>query len=284
MAARRKARGKIKERWVVKAGSNAICSGGPMLIRAWMQQVAHLRKRHGVEVVWVTSGAIATAIDFMGSPLKAKRTSARSPAQHTIAQKQALAAIGQPLVLDLYTMGLRAQGLGAAQVLLTYEDLADGTRRGNFQNTLEQLLEWRITPVLNENDAVATQEIRFGDNDSLSARVARVIGADRLVILTDVEGLFDSDPRKNPAARLVSELKSVSSGAIRKLEKESSVKGRGGTSRGTGGMLSKLMAAKLASDNGVQTHLVKGDEANVLVEIANGHRVGTTIYSRKKKR
>lgn len=262
-----------KERWVVKAGSNMICSGGPMLIRAWMQQVAHLRKRSQIEVIWVTSGAIATAVDFLNEPMKAKRS---------VTQKQALAAIGQPLVLDLYTMGLRAQGLGAAQVLLTYEDLADGTRRENFQNTIEQLLEWKITPVLNENDAVATQEIRFGDNDSLSARVARAVGADRLVILTDVEGLYDSDPRKNPAARLVPELRSVTAGQVRKLAKES--KGKGGTARGTGGMLSKLMAAKLASDAGVRTHLVKGDESNVLVELATGANVGTTIHSRKKRR
>lgn len=272
MAVKRKSR-KIKERWIVKAGSNLICSGGPMLIRAWMQQVSRLRKRHSIEVIWVTSGAIATAVDFLNEPMGAKRT---------IAQKQALAAIGQPLVLDLYTLGLRSQGLGAAQVLLTYEDLADTTRRGNFQNTIEQLLEWRITPILNENDAVATQEIRFGDNDSLSARVARVIGADRLVILTDVDGLYDSDPRKHPTARLVSELSSVSSAQIKKLEKESH--GRAGTTRGTGGMLSKLMAAKLASDSGVRTHLVKGDEANVLVEIAAGNRIGTVIHPRKKKR
>jgi glutamate 5-kinase len=274
-------RKKKSERWVVKAGSNLICSGGPMLIRAWMQQVAHLRKRHHVEVIWVSSGAIATAVDFMGEPSGAKRS---------IAQKQALAAIGQPLVLDLYAVGLRVQGLGAAQVLLTYEDLADKNRRGNFQNTIEQLLEWKITPVLNENDAVATQEIRFGDNDSLSARVARVVGADRLVILTDVEGLYDSDPRKNPAARLLPELKSVSSGRIRNLEKDGMGKGKkkerapGGTPRGTGGMLSKLMAAKLASDGGVPTHLVKGDETNILLEIAAGHPFGTLVHARKKKR
>ncbi len=271
---------KIKERWIVKAGSNMVCSGGPMLIRAWMQQVSQLRKRHGIEVVWVTSGAIASAIDVMetGKPTSRKRT---------LAEKQALSAIGQPLVLDLYTLGLRAQGLGAAQVLLTYEDLADAHRRENFQNTIEQLLEWKITPILNENDAVATQEIRFGDNDSLSARVARSIGAHRLVILTDVEGLFDSDPRANPAARLVSELTSVTAGQIRglaneaKLAERAAAKKRGATpSRGTGGMLSKMMAAKIASDSGVQTHLVKGDEPNVLLEIAAGSALGTLIHGR----
>jgi glutamate 5-kinase len=274
MAKRRATRKKkTVERWIIKAGSNIISSGGPMLIRAWMQQVAHLRKRRQIEVVWVTSGAISTAVDFLGEAPKKKRS---------IAEKQALAAIGQPLVLDLYTMGLRAQGLGAAQVLLTYEDLSDSTRRENFQNTIEQLLKWKITPVLNENDAVATQEIRFGDNDLLSARVARVIRADRLIILTDVEGLFDSDPRKNPAARLVPELTGVAPSAIRRLQKES--KGQAGTSHGTGGMLSKLMAAKFASDQGVRTHLVRGDEQNVLLGLAAGHRIGTVVNPRKKRR
>ncbi len=262
---------KITERWIVKAGSNMIVSGGPMLIRAWMQQVSVLRKKYGIEVIWVTSGAIATAVEFMSD------RSGFNRGKRTLAEKQALSAIGQPLVLDLYTMGLQAQGLGAAQVLLTYEDLADSKRRENFQNTIEQLLEWRVTPILNENDAVATQEIRFGDNDSLSARVAKSLSAKRLVILTDVEGLFESDPRTNPTARLVPELKRVSPALIKSMGKSGA-----GTQRGTGGMLSKLMAAKIASDNGVRTHLVKGDEANILTELAQGHLHGTVIYGRRK--
>lgn len=274
-------KGRIRERWIVKAGSNMICSGGPMLIRAWMQQVATLRKRHGIEVVWVTSGAIASAVDVMD------RKVLRAGKARTLAEKQALSAIGQPLVLDLYTIGLRTQGLGAAQVLLTYEDLADANRKQNFQNTIEQLLQWRVTPILNENDAVATQEIRFGDNDSLSARVARAVGANRLVILTDVEGLFDSDPRKNPQARLISELKSVTAGQIRKLTTEAKANAKRSrasreVSRGTGGMLSKIIAAKIASDSGVRTHLVKGDETNVLLEIASGHLLGTTIHGKTR--
>lgn len=260
-----------------------ICSGGPMLIRAWMQQVATLRKRHGIEIVWVTSGAIASAVEVID------RKVLRAGKARTLAEKQALSAIGQPLVLDLYTIGLRTQGLGAAQVLLTYEDLADANRKQNFQNTIEQLLEWRVTPILNENDAVATQEIRFGDNDSLSARVARAVGANRLVILTDVEGLFDSDPRKNPEARLVSDLKSVTMGLVRKLATEANASGKRARpgreiSRGTGGMLSKIIAAKIASDSGVQTHLVKGDETNVLLEIALGHRLGTTIHGKARRK
>lgn len=262
---------KIKERWIVKAGSNMICSGGPMLIRSWMQQVSILRKKHGIEVIWVTSGAIATAVDFMvdrGGFSRKKRT---------LSEKQALSAIGQPLVLELYTIGLHAQGLGAAQVLLTYEDLADTTRRENFQNTIEKLLDWKVTPILNENDAVATQEIRFGDNDSLSARVAKAVSAKRLIILTDVDGLYETDPRIDPTARLVPELKTISPKLIREMSKSA------GSDRGTGGMLSKLIAAKLASDNGIRTHLVKGDESNVLIELAAGHMHGTVIYGRKKR-
>jgi glutamate 5-kinase len=255
-----------------------IVSGGPMLIRAWMQQVSLLRKKHRIEVVWVTSGAIATAIEFVtgrnGSRVKLAK-------KRTLSEKQALSAIGQPLVLDLYALALQSQGSGGAQVLLTYEDLADAKRRQNFQNTIEQLLTWGITPVLNENDAVATQEIRFGDNDSLSARVARVMGADRLVILTDVEGLYDSDPRKNSTARLVTELNGVPPKTLRKLESES---GRGGTSRGTGGMYSKLLASKIASDAGIDTHLVKGDEPNVLLEVAAGRAIGTRIQGRKARK
>lgn len=266
---------KIRERWVVKAGSNMICSGGPMLIRAWMQQISHLRKLHGIEVIWVTSGAIATASDFMLGRSTFKK------GKRTLAEKQALSAIGQPLILDLYTLGLHIQGLAAAQVLLTYDDLADKTRKTNFQNTLEQLLEWQVTPILNENDAVATQEIRFGDNDSLSARVARAMSADRLVILTDVRGLFDSDPRKNPKANLVTDLSGVTPALIRKVGGESSKGAKGGTSRGTGGMYSKLMAAKIASDHGIVTHLVKGDDANVLVELFEGRSIGTRIAGKK---
>jgi len=251
-----------------------ICSGRPILIRAWMQQVSILRKKYGIEVIWVTSGAIATAVDFMIDRGKFSR------GKRTLAEKQALSAIGQPLVLDLYTLGLHSQGLAAAQVLLTYEDLADKTRRENFQNTVEQLLEWNVTPILNENDAVATQEIRFGDNDSLSARVAKAVSADRLIILTDVEGLYESDPRTNPSARLVPVLTSISPKLIKKVEQDSKV----GTARGTGGMHSKLLAAKLASDNGVRTHLVKGDELNILVEIALGNLHGTTVQGKRRKK
>lgn len=263
---------KTKYRWVIKAGSQMICQGGPLLIRSWMSQVAQLRKKYKVEVIWVTSGAIATAVD---------RTDFKKT-DKTLAEKQALSAIGQPMIMDLYHLALQTQGLMGAQVLLTYEDLADANRRQNFQNTIEQLLEWGITPIINENDAVATQEIKFGDNDSLSARVAAVMKADRLAILTDVEGLFESDPRKNPSARLITELDSIKPAFLQKLQKESGFKG--GTQRGTGGMFSKISAAKLATQSGVETWLVKGDETNILLDVAQERRVGTRIYSKRRSK
>jgi glutamate 5-kinase len=255
----------IKSRWVVKAGSNMICSGGPMLIRAWMAQVAELRRKEKIEVIWVSSGAIATAVD---------RTQFHKK-KRTLSEKQALSAIGQPLVMDLYNMALQTQGLLGAQVLLTYKDLSALPQRKNLENTMKQLLSWGVTPILNENDAVATEEIRFGDNDSLSARIAKTMGADRLIILTDVEGLYDSDPRKNKKAKRISELDGVSNSLIKSVSEKSGP--AAGSSRGTGGMASKLGAAKLATDAGIETWLVKGDSPQVLLQIAKNQSIGTRI-------
>jgi glutamate 5-kinase len=261
---------KVKSRWVVKAGSNMICSGGPMLIRAWMAQVAQLRRDHGVEIIWVSSGAIASAME---------RTQFKKT-KRTLSEMQALSAIGQPMVMDLYNVALQTQGCLSAQVLLTYFDLSHPHQKKNLQNTIEQLLTWDVTPIINENDTVATEEIRFGDNDSLSARIAKAMKADRLVVLTDVNGLYDSDPRKNPKAKLVPELERVTPSLLKKVG--AAGKG-GGTSRGTGGMFSKLSAAKLASDSGIETILVKGDESQVLLRIAGKESIGTRIGGKKRR-
>ena len=249
------------KRWVVKSGSNMVCSGGPLLIRSWMQQVGMLRREHDIEVIWVTSGAISSAVD---------RTQFKKN-NRTLAEKQALSAIGQPIVMDLFNLALHAQGLLGGQILLTSDDLNDKTRRGCFKNTIEKLLDWNVTPVLNENDAVANEEIKFGDNDSLSAKVAICTQAERLVILTDVEGLYDADPRKNPDAQLIRKLTEVNSQLLSKTEPA------GGTSRGTGGMYSKLMAAETAASEEIQTWLVKGDLPSVLLLVAENQPVGTQI-------
>ncbi|MEW6055098.1 MAG: glutamate 5-kinase [Bdellovibrionota bacterium] len=260
-------RSKKKELWVVKSGSNLICTGGPLLIRAWMQQVAELKKRKRISIVWVTSGAIASAIERTGRRKKKK-----------LSEKQALSAIGQPIVMELYDLALRANGLLGAQILLTYDDLANEKRRQNFKNTVFQLLDWGIIPVLNENDAISTEEIQFGDNDSLSARVAATLRADRLVILTDVEGLYESDPAKNPKARLIESLPSVTQEVLRKASPSSH------SGRGRGGMFSKVKAAQFASRNGVTSWIVRGDKNAALLRIAEDAAIGTKISRQRAKR
>ncbi|MDZ4676667.1 MAG: glutamate 5-kinase [Oligoflexia bacterium] len=254
-------------RWVIKAGSQIVCDGGPVLLRSWMQQLLTLRRQHQIEVIWVTSGAIASAVE--------RTEFSKTRADWSLFEKQALSAIGQPMLMDLYNIALNATGLVGAQVLLTYKDLSDPKRRLNFKHTVEQLMKWKVVPIINENDAVATDEIKFGDNDSLSAKVAAVTGAERLIILTDVEGLYDMDPMKYKNAKLIETLNSVSS----KLLKEVGLSSK--SSRGTGGMFSKLKAAKEAGSKGITTQLIKGDLQAGLTRIAQGENVGTVI-SRSK--
>ncbi len=251
-------------RWVVKAGSQMVCEGGALLMRTWMQQVARLRKSHGIEVIWVTSGAIASAAE--------RRDFNRR--KRTLPEKQALSAIGQPMVMDLYNLALNAAGLMGAQVLLTAGDMRDPERRVNLQNTLEKLLEWKAVPILNENDAVATAEIKFGDNDTLSALIAKMMRAERLVLLTDVDGLFDADPKRDQRARLIPYKHSVTNAELAPLKRSAA------GARGTGGMYSKLLAAKNASSAGIVTHLVRGDHPNNLLTIADGQPLGTQVGGR----
>jgi glutamate 5-kinase len=236
-----------------------VCGGGPLIIRAWMEQVALLKKKHNIEVIWVTSGAIASAVE---------RTDFSRP-QKTLPEKQALSAIGQPMVMDLYNIALNANGLIGAQVLLTAGDMREIKRRRNLQNTLEKLLEWHAVPVLNENDAVSTDEIKFGDNDSLSSQIARMMGAERLILLTDVEGLYDSDPKKSKNAQLIIYRKRPTPADLKSAGRQA------GSSRGTGGMYSKILAAQNALKSGIITHLVKGDHALNLLHLAEGLPLGT---------
>lgn len=237
-----------------------VCSGGPVLVRAWMAQLAQLKKQHGTEVIWVTSGAIALAMDRTDFDRDKKK----------LPQKQALSAIGQPMVMDLYNLALNATGQLGAQVLLTAGDMKDPTRRRNLQNTLQQLLDWKAVPILNENDAVATEEIKFGDNDSLSAKIAVMMGAERLILLTDVDGFCEADPKKDATVRPVSHLAKVTNLHLRKA-------GKTGSSVGTGGMYSKLLAAGFAAKHGLVAHLIKGDLPHNLLAIASGLKLGTQV-------
>jgi glutamate 5-kinase len=253
-------------RWVIKAGSKMVCDGGPLLMRAWMQQVARLRKKYGIEVIWVTSGAIAWAV---------ARTNFKK-AKRTLPQKQALSAIGQPLVMDQYNLALQSSNLLGSQVLLTAGDMKDSERRKNLQNTLSELLRWKVIPILNENDAVATEEIRFGDNDSLASKVAVMMKAERLVLMTDVDGLFDSDPNKNSKAKLIPYRQRIGKADFALADRKVISK------VGTGGMYSKLIAADSANRAGITTHLVRGDAPNNLLQIATGLSIGTQFGGRRE--
>ncbi len=245
----------------MKAGSRMVCEGGPLLMRSWMQQVAELRTKYNIEIIWVTSGAIAWAT---------QRTNFKSK-QRTLPQKQALSAIGQPLVMDQYNLALAATNLLGSQVLLTAGDMKDPVRKRNLQNTLNEILNWKVIPILNENDAVATEEIKFGDNDALASQVAIMMKAQKLILLTDVEGLYDGDPKSNPRASLITYRKKISKTEFAMAPSTAKSK------QGTGGMFSKLNAAHLASQKGIVTHLVKGDVAKNLIRVAEGENIGTQI-------
>jgi len=258
------------QRWVVKAGSKMVCAGGQPLIKKWMQQVAVLRDKYNIEIIWVTSGAIAWA---------AANTKFVSVAtKRTLPQKQALSSIGQPLVMGQYNLALKKVKMLGSQVLLTAGDMKDLTRRKNLQNTLNELLRGGVLPILNENDAVATAEIRFGDNDSLASQVAVMMRAQRLVLLTDVDGLYDDDPKINAKAQLIPYRKKVSRAELHLAHPEAK------SAQGTGGMYSKLLAAQRAGKAGIVTHMVRGDLPENLLAIAKGRLIGTQIGGKSDKK
>lgn len=252
-------------RWVVKAGSKMVCEGGALLLRSWMQQVFDLKRLHNVEVIWVTSGAIAWATQRTGFDSK----------KRTLPQKQALSAIGQPLIMDQYNLALHATGLTGAQVLLTAGDIENRAHKKNLKNSLTELLKWNVVPILNENDAVATEEIQFGDNDNLAARVAIMMQAERLVLLTDVDGLFDADPKSTPKAELIPYCAKILPSHMQLTHKKNK------SQQGTGGMYSKLLAAHRAQQKKIVTHLVRGDLPKNLLDLALGHHLGTQVGGRR---
>lgn len=250
---------KGKQRWVVKVGSAALIEGGPLLLRAWVLQLARLKKEFNIEVIWVTSGAIASARFRTGKKMQ------------KLTDKQALSAIGQPILMDSYNLALQTQGLIGSQVLLTYFDLQHRSQKNNLKSTLSTLLSWNVIPILNENDAVATEEIQFGDNDLLSAKVAGLMEVDRLLILTNVDGLFDKNPDKHKDAKLIHHLPRVTQKHLEQLDP------RAISAVGRGGMYSKMRAALYAQKHGIGTWLLKADVPDVLIRIARDEEVGTRI-------
>ena len=250
---------------VVKVGSSLVTNEGRGLdvqaIARWAAQVARLHQE-GKRCILVSSGAIAAGMQRLGW--------SRRP--HSMHELQAAAAVGQMGLAQCYESCFRDHGLSTAQVLLTHADMADRQRYLNARSTLRTLLGLGVIPVINENDTVVTDEIRFGDNDTLGALVTNLVEADALVILTDQEGLFDADPRHNPGAKLVAEAQAGDP----RLE---AIAGAAGSGIAQGGMLTKVLAAKRAARSGAHTVIASGREPDVLLRLARGERLGTLLVA-----
>ena len=244
-------------RIVIKVGSSLVTNEGRGLdeqaVGQWCRQMAAL-VREGREIIMVSSGAIAEGMKRLGW--------ARRP--H--------AAVGQMGLAQMYERQLVSHGLGSAQVLLTHADLADRERYLNARSTLLTLLGHGVLPVINENDTVVTHEIRFGDNDTLGALVANLVDADLLIILTDQQGLYTADPRHDPAAEFVHEAQAGDAGLER-------MAGGAGSGIGTGGMITKVLAAKRAAGSGASTVIAWGREPDALLRLARGERIGTLLVA-----
>lgn len=256
-------------RIVVKVGSSLVTNEGRGLdevaIGEWCRQMALLAKE-GREVIMVSSGAIAEGMKRLGWTTRPQEI-------HAL---QAAAAVGQMGLAQMYETKLRENGLGSAQVLLTHADLADRERYLNARSTLFTLLQHKVLPVINENDTVVNDEIKFGDNDTLGALVANLVEADALVILTDQKGLYTADPRKNPAAEFVHEARAGDPA----LE---AMAGGVGSSIGSGGMITKILAAKRAAGSGASTVIAWGREPDALIRLCKGEPIGTLLVAQTQK-
>jgi glutamate 5-kinase len=256
-------------RIVVKVGSSLVTNEGRGIdaeaIANWARQLAVLAAQ-GREVLMVSSGAIAEGMKRLGWKQRPKELN----------ELQAAAAVGQMGLAQMYESRLSEQGIASAQVLLTHADLADRERYLNARSTLLTLLGLRVIPVINENDTVVNDEIKFGDNDTLGALVANLVDADAYVILTDQRGLYSADPRRDPAARFIDEARAGDPS----LE---AMAGGAGSAIGRGGMLTKILAAKRAAGSGTSTLIAWGREADVLVRLAAGERIGTALLAATPK-
>ncbi len=261
-------------RIVVKVGSSLVTNEGRGLDEAaigeWSRQLAALVRAEGAqhrEVIMVSSGAVAEGMKRLGWTTRPRQ----------IHELQAAAAVGQMGLAQMYETKLREQGMGSAQVLLTHADLADRERYLNARSTLLTLLELGVVPVINENDTVVNDEIKFGDNDTLAALVANLVEADALIILTDQKGLYTADPRRDPAAEFVHEARA---GDVA-LE---AMAGGVGSSIGSGGMITKIIAAKRGAGSGASTVIAWGREPDVLLRLAQGEGIGTLLVAQTAKK
>lgn len=257
----------VSRRWVVKIGSSLITNNGSGLDLAamanWVRQLVSLQQG-GIEVVLVSSGAVAEGVKRLGLKQRPRE----------IHLQQAAAAVGQMGLIQTYESLFQQYGVHTAQVLLTHDDLSNRRRYLNARSTLAGLVSMRVVPVINENDTVATAELCFGDNDTLGALVANLLGADTLVILTDQKGLHEVDPRTDPKAPLIAEAMADDSRLL--------AMAGGSGSLGRGGMITKITAARLAARSGARTIIANGRETDVLTRLAQGESIGTRLLPEKQ--
>ncbi|HEY1450107.1 MAG TPA: glutamate 5-kinase [Solirubrobacteraceae bacterium] len=256
-------------RVVIKLGSSVVADGDgeprAEVLRAVCDTLAGLH-RAGEEAIVVTSGAIARGMRVMGLPQRPS----------SIGELQAASAVGQGKLYRIYDELLRERGVTSAQVLLTFFDMSARTHYLNARQTLEKLLEWRVLPVINENDTTATDEISFGDNDFLAAQVAVLVSADELILLTDIDGLYTADPRLYPDAKIVREVDDFA--GLSELEI-----GHTTSPLGSGGMRSKVVAADMATAAGIQTTICSGVRPEALIAALAGEREGTRFAAREAR-
>jgi len=251
------------KRWVIKIGSALLTDDGQGLnlvaLQNWVEQMVTLRQQ-GVEVVIVSSGSVAEGMQRLGWKTRPS----------VLSKLQAAAAVGQMGLIQAYESEFSKYDTHTAQILMTHDDLSNRSRYLNVKSTIQTLLSYGVIPIINENDTVVTDEIRFGDNDTLAALTANLIGADVLVILTDQQGLYNDNPRENPAAELISEAQ------VSRKDIEAMASSEGGA-LGKGGMYTKVMAAKRAARSGTATLIASGREVNILPRLQAGERVGTLL-------
>lgn len=253
------------KRLVIKVGSSLVTDQGKGLdmaaVSQWGGQIAELHQQ-GKQIVLVSSGAVAEGIARLGWTRRPKAMN----------ELQAAAAVGQMGLVQAYEVAFAQYGIRTAQILLTHEDLTDRRRYLNARSTLFTLLDLGVVPIVNENDTVVTDEIALGDNDTLGALVTNLIEAETLIILTDQEGLYNADPRKDPTARLIGQARAGDP----QLEE---MAGGAGSTIGTGGMLTKVLAAKRAANSGGHTIIASGHAPGVLTRLASGERIGTELLA-----
>ncbi|MBR2500480.1 MAG: glutamate 5-kinase [Clostridia bacterium] len=249
------------KRIVIKVGTSTLTYDTGFINLRRVEKLARMLSdlRHsGKEVILVSSGAVGVGMGKLG--IKERPS--------CIKERQAMSAVGQGELMGIYSKFFSEYGCDAAQVLLTRDIVEIKDRRENAKNTMEMLLKWGVVPIVNENDTVSSAEIEFGDNDTLSAIVAELVKADLLILLSDIDGLYDKDPHKNKDAKLIDEIDEITEELLASA-------GVSGTSRGTGGMVTKITAAKLAMEAGIDMVIASGEKPEIVYDILDGKRCGT---------